>query len=68
MFKHLLVPIDGKEPSLQAVRQAGEVAARDHAAITLLYVFDLNDTATMSPRAVEMPPFGRTSLVSWQPT
>jgi nucleotide-binding universal stress UspA family protein len=62
MFKHLLVAVDGKEPSLQAVREAGEVAARDHASITLLTAFDLTDTATMSPRAVEMPPFGANKL------
>lgn len=62
MFKHLLVAIDGKEPSLEAVREAGEVAAPSHAAITLLTAFDLTDTATMSPRAVEMPPFGANKL------
>lgn len=62
MFKHLLVAVDGKEPSLQAVREAGEVASRQHAAVTLLTAFDLNDTATMSPRGVEMPPFGATKL------
>lgn len=62
MFKHLLVAIDGKEPSLQAVREAGEVAASGHAAVTLLTAFDLTNTATMSPRGVEMPPFGANKL------
>lgn len=62
MFKHLLVAVDGKEPSMEAVRQAGEVAARGHAKITLLTTFDLTDTATMSPRGVEMPPFGATKF------
>lgn len=62
MFKHLLVAIDGKEPSLEAVREAGEVAAPSHAAITLLTAFDLTDSATMSPRGVEMPPFGANKL------
>lgn len=62
MFKHLLVAVDGKEPSMDAVREAGEVASRQHAAITLLTAFDLNGTATMSPRGVEMPPFGATKF------
>lgn len=62
MFKHLLVAIDGKEPSLEAVRAAGEVAARDHASMTLLTAFDLTVTATMSARGVEMPPFGANKL------
>ena len=62
MFKHLLVAIDGKEPSLQAVHEAGEVAAREHAAVTLLTVYDLTETATMSARGVEMPPFGASRL------
>jgi nucleotide-binding universal stress UspA family protein len=62
MFKHLLVAVDGKEPSLRAVREAGEVAARDHASITLLTAFDLTGTATMSARGVEMPPFGASTF------
>lgn len=62
MFKHVLVAVDGKEPSLQAVREAGEVAAAQHASITLLTAFDLTGTATMSPRGVEMPPFGANKL------
>ena len=62
MFKHLLVAVDGNEPSLDAVREAGEVAARQHAAITLLTVFDLTGTATMSARGVEMAPFGANKL------
>lgn len=62
MFRHLLVAVDGKEPSLDAVREAGEVAGRQHSAITLLTAFDLTDTATMSPRGVEMPPFGANKL------
>jgi nucleotide-binding universal stress UspA family protein len=64
MFKHLLVAIDGNEPSRWAVREAGEVAARDRASITLLTAFDLNEIATMSPRGVEMPPFGANKLGS----
>ncbi len=62
MFKHLLVAIDEKEHSLQAVREAGEVAARERASITLLTVFNVTDTATMSARGVEMPPFGANKL------
>lgn len=58
MFKHILVAVDGKEPSLRAVREAADLATAEHAAVTLLTVFDLAEIAAMSPRAVEMAPFG----------
>lgn len=60
MFKHILVAVDGKEPSLRAVREAGDLATGEHTAITLITVYDLTEIATMSPRAVEMAPFGAT--------
>ncbi|MGH7920894.1 MAG: universal stress protein [Candidatus Dormibacteraceae bacterium] len=49
MVKHLPVAVDGKEPSLRAVREAGEVAATLQASITLLTAFDLTETATHEP-------------------
>ncbi len=38
MFKHLLIPIDGSELSLMAVRKGAEFASEIGASITLLFV------------------------------
>jgi nucleotide-binding universal stress UspA family protein len=38
MFKHLLIPIDGSELSLMAVRKGAEFASEIKATITLLFV------------------------------
>ncbi len=38
MFKHLLIPIDGSELSLMAVRKGAEFASETKATITLLFV------------------------------
>jgi nucleotide-binding universal stress UspA family protein len=41
MFSRILVPIDGGEPALRAVRTAAELAGRDGAALALLTVVDV---------------------------
>ena len=38
MFKHLLIPIDGSELSLMAVRKGAEFASEIRALVTLLFV------------------------------
>lgn len=38
MFKHLLIPIDGSELSLLAVRKGAEFASEIRASVTLLFV------------------------------
>ncbi len=38
MFKHLLIPIDGSELSLMAVRKGAEFASEIRASVTLLFV------------------------------
>jgi len=38
MFKHLLIPIDGSELSLMAVRKGAEFASEIKATVTLLFV------------------------------
>lgn len=45
MFKALLVPVDGSEPSAAAVELALQVAAEDHAALHFVYVLEIDKIA-----------------------
>ena len=40
MFKHILVPVDGSETSLQAVSKAAELAKVFNSEVTAVYVLD----------------------------
>ena len=40
MFKHILVPVDGSETSLQAVSKAAELAKAFNSEVTAVYVLD----------------------------
>lgn len=40
MFKHILVPVDGSETSLQAVSKAAELANAFNSEVTAVYVLD----------------------------
>ena len=40
MFKHILVPVDGSETSLQAVSNAAELAKAFNSEVTAVYVLD----------------------------
>lgn len=40
MFKHILVPVDGSEKSLQAVSKAAELAKAFNSEVTAVYVLD----------------------------
>lgn len=40
MFKHILVPVDGSETSLQAVSKAAELAKAFNSDVTAVYVLD----------------------------
>ena len=40
MFKHLLVPVDGSDVSKKSLKQVAELAKRDGASVTLIYVSD----------------------------
>jgi nucleotide-binding universal stress UspA family protein len=40
MFKHFLVPVDGSDVSKKSLKKVAELASRDGAAITLVYVSD----------------------------
>ena len=40
MFKHILVPVDGSETSLQAVAKAAELAKAFNSEVTAVYVLD----------------------------
>ena len=40
MFKHLLVPVDGSDISRKSLKKVAELAKKDGAAVTLVYVSD----------------------------
>jgi nucleotide-binding universal stress UspA family protein len=40
MFKHILVPVDGSLPALQAVDKARAIACAFRSSVTLIYVID----------------------------
>lgn len=40
MYKHILVPVDGSSTSMQAVRQAVDIASTYGSAVTAIYVID----------------------------
>lgn len=40
MFKHFLVPVDGSDVSKKSLKQVAELAKRDGAFVTLVYVSD----------------------------
>ena len=59
-YRHILVPIDGSESSLQALQQAEVLAKGDGASLTVLYVAGISDSlhdtkvpATMEPQKLQ---------------
>lgn len=43
-YRHILVPVDGSESSLQALKQAEILAKGDQASLTVLYVASISDS------------------------
>ena len=54
-YRHILVPVDGSESSLQALKQAEVLAKGDGASLTVLYVASVSDSLrdTAIPNTLE---------------
>ncbi|MGN0947365.1 universal stress protein [Megasphaera sp.] len=59
-YRHILVPVDGSESSLQALEQAETLAKGDGASLTVLYVASISDSLhdtkvpdTMAPQKLQ---------------
>ena len=53
-YRHILVPVDGSESSLQALKQAEVLAKGDGASLTVLYVASVSDSPnTLEPHKLQ---------------